>query len=91
MNNGQLSTNKRTVGRERLPALIFWQRYLVVYREFSDEIAILPDEQIEQCKHYVRTKDVSYVESKTIEGLDHVIVIIARNLKSKQKTDTLAE
>ena len=40
-------------------------RYLVVNKEVSDEIASLTVEQIEHGKHYVRTKDVFYVDSKT--------------------------
>ena len=36
----------------------------------------------------MRIKDVSYVQSETGEGLDHMMVTIAKNLKSKRKADT---
>ena len=39
----------------------------------------------------MRTNDVSYVESKTGESRGLMSVIVARNLKSKQKADTLAK
>ena len=48
------------------------QRFLVVNREFFDEMAISPVEQSKHSKQYMKTKDVSYVESKTDEGQHHM-------------------
>ena len=61
----------------------FWQRYLVVNRETSNEMASLTAGQMEHDKPYVRTKDIFYNFSKSGESLDHLMVTIARSLKSK--------